>query len=46
MMSCTEGTGHEQFLTEVSKLTSNLMGKEFHLLTYDYSEHNKRSRWL
>ena len=46
MMSCKDGTGLPNFLTEIEQLSGNLMGKHLIALKYPYSMHNKVTKWL
>ena len=46
MMSALEGTNKDLLLQEVAKLSASLMGKTHYVLSYKYSEHDKRSKWL
>lgn len=46
MMSCTQGTGRDQFMEEVAKLSADIMGKKYYQLTYNQADHAKISRWL
>ncbi len=46
MMSCTEGTNKDQFLEEIQRLASNIMGKKNVRLTFPYYEHDRVQGWL
>ncbi len=45
-MSCTQGTNRDLFLSELERLSTELMGKNLTKITIQHSDYNKVTKWL